>query len=268
MERFLARVYKICNRASCIAEKATNVSTPTESPKPHVLIVDDDAEIRDLLSRFLSKHDFRVTTAKDGRDMRQAMQDWSFDLLVLDLMLPGEDGLSLCRHVRSESEIPIIMLTAMGEDVDRIIGLEVGADDYIAKPFNPRELAARIKAVLRRATTSSVPDGGGGRTEKLKFAEFELDPTTRTLKKEGSDVGLTAGEYDLLIAFVDHPRRVLNRDQLLDMARGRAAIPFDRSIDVQVGRLRRKIELDPKTPTYIKTVRGGGYMFTPEVISA
>ncbi len=241
------------------------MSTPTEAAKPHILIVDDDAEIRELLSRFLAKHDFRITTAKNGHEMRQAMQDWSFDLLVLDLMLPGEDGLSLCLRVRGESGIPIIMLTAMGEDVDRIIGLEVGADDYIAKPFNPRELASRIKAVLRRATSFSVPNTGGGRTEKFMFAGFELDPATRTLKKDGADVDLTAGEYDLLIAFVGHPRRVLNRDQLLDMARGRAAIPFDRSIDVQVGRLRRKIEASPKTTTFIKTVRGGGYMFTPEV---
>ena len=240
----------------------------SEAPKPHILIVDDDAEIRDLLSRFLSKHDFRVTTAKDGREMRQALQDWSFDLVVLDLMMPGEDGLSLCRHVRSESKLPIIMLTAMGEEVDRIIGLEVGADDYMAKPFNPRELAARIKAVLRRSPVTN----GGETTEKagteIGFGSFALNPATRTLKRGDSDIPLTAGEYDLLIAFVGHPRRVLNRDQLLDMARGRAAIPFDRSIDVQVGRLRRKIEEDPKNPNLIKTVRGGGYMFTAEVSSA
>lgn len=244
------------------------MTTPNEAPKPHVLIVDDDAEIRDLLSRFLSKHDFRVTTAKDGREMRQALTDWSFDLIVLDLMMPGEDGLALCRQVRSESDIPVIMLTAMGEDVDRIIGLEVGADDYMAKPFNPRELAARIKAVLRRATTSSSPDFGEGRLERVSFAGFVLNPATRTLQRGEESIALTAGEYDLLIAFVDHPRRVLNRDQLLDMARGRAAIPFDRSIDVQVGRLRRKIEPDPKNPILIKTVRGGGYMFTPEVAAA
>jgi two-component system OmpR family response regulator len=244
------------------------VTTASEAPKPHILIVDDDTEIRDLLSRFLSKHDFRVTTAKDGREMRQAMADWSFDLIVLDLMMPGEDGLSLCRHVRSESDIPIIMLTAMGEDVDRIIGLEVGADDYVPKPFNPRELAARIKAVLRRSSSSAVADSGDGAPDKVAFAEFTLDPTTRTLQRGEQSIPLTAGEYDLLIAFVDHPRRVLNRDQLLDMARGRAAIPFDRSIDVQVGRLRRKIESDAKNPTLIKTVRGGGYMFTPEVGAA
>lgn len=241
------------------------MSTASEAPKPHILIVDDDAEIRDLLSRFLSKHDFRVTTAKDGREMRQALQDWSFDLVVLDLMMPGEDGLTLCRHVRSESSIPIIMLTAMGEEVDRIIGLEVGADDYMAKPFNPRELAARIKAVLRRSSNGTAVEAAEDRPGKVAFADFVLDSATRTLHREGSDIALTAGEYDLLVAFVDHPRRVLNRDQLLDMARGRAAIPFDRSIDVQVGRLRRKIEMDPKNPNLIKTVRGGGYMFTAEV---
>ncbi len=244
------------------------VSNSSETPKPHVLIVDDDSEIRDLLSRFLSKHDFRVTTAKDAREMHQAMADWSFDLLVLDLMMPGEDGLSICRQVRSESNIPIIMLTAMGEEVDRIIGLEVGADDYMAKPFNPRELAARIKAVLRRSSALLAPESAAGRPDKLLFAGITLDPVTRTLNRGEEAIALTAGEYDLLIAFVDHPRRVLNRDQLLDMARGRAAIPFDRSIDVQVGRLRRKIEPDPKNPTLIKTVRGGGYMFTPEVQAA
>ncbi len=244
------------------------MSNASETPKPHILIVDDDAEIRDLLSRFLSKHEFRVTTAKDGKEMRQALADWSFDLLVLDLMMPGEDGLTLCRHVRSESSIPIIMLTAMGGDVDRIIGLEVGADDYMAKPFNPRELAARIKAVLRRSSSSVAAEADEARPEKMMFAGFVLDPVTRNLQQGDLSIALTAGEYDLLIAFVDHPRRVLNRDQLLDMARGRAAIPFDRSIDVQVGRLRRKIEPDPKNPILIKTVRGGGYMFTPEVEAA
>lgn len=244
------------------------MSNGSETPKPHILIVDDDTEIRDLLSRFLTKHDFRVTTAKNGRDMRQAFSDWSFDLVVLDLMMPGEDGLALCRKVRSESAIPIIMLTAMGEDVDRIVGLEVGADDYMAKPFNPRELAARIKAVLRRTSSTATQQSADGRPEKMMFAGFILDPLTRTLQRGQDSITLTAGEYDLLIAFVDHPRRVLNRDQLLDMTRGRAAIPFDRSIDVQVGRLRRKIESDPKNPILIKTVRGGGYMFTPEVEAA
>ncbi len=244
------------------------MTNTNEAPKPHILIVDDDSEIRDLLSRFLSKHDFRVSTAKDGREMRQAMTDWSIDLLVLDLMMPGEDGLNVCRQVRGESNIPIIMLTAMGEEVDRIIGLEVGADDYMAKPFNPRELAARIKAVLRRSSASAALESADGRPDKFVFANLVLDSVTRTLRRGEESIALTAGEYDLLIAFVDHPRRVLNRDQLLDMARGRAAIPFDRSIDVQVGRLRRKIEPDPKNPILIKTVRGGGYMFTPEVQAA
>lgn len=241
------------------------MSTATETQKPHILVVDDDQEIRSLLSKFLGKHDYRVTIAKDGRDMRDQLKDWKIDLIVLDLMMPGEDGLSLCRWVRSESDVPIIMLTAMGEDVDRIIGLEVGADDYIAKPFNPRELLARIKAVLRRSAAAAVPVGAGNE-ETVKFADFVLDIGTRTLKKSGTDIPLTTGEYDLLVAFIEHPKRVLNRDQLLDMARGRAAIPFDRAIDVQVGRLRKKIEADIKTPTMIKTVRGGGYVFTPDIV--
>ncbi len=242
------------------------MSTTSETPKPHILIVDDDSEIRDLLSRFLSKHDFRVTTAKDGREMEQALKDWAIDLIVLDLMLPGDDGLTLCRRIRADSFVPIIMLTAMAEDVDRIIGLEVGADDYLPKPFNPRELAARIKAVLRRVSAPPVPTAADAEAEKLSFAGFELEQSTRTLRRAQEAIPLTAGEYDLLVAFVEHPRRVLNRDQLLDMARGRAAIPFDRSIDVQVGRLRKKIELDAKNPALIKTVRGGGYMFTAEVV--
>ena len=169
--------------STCEKPKVLSVQTVSEAPKPHILIVDDDNEIRDLLSRFLTKHDFRITTAKDGREMDQALKDWAIDLVVLDLMLPGEDGLTLCRRVRSDSFVPIIMLTAMGEDVDRIIGLEVGADDYIAKPFNPRyELAARIKAVLRRVSAPPVPTAADVGAEKpLRFAEFELEQSTRTL---------------------------------------------------------------------------------------
>lgn len=241
------------------------MSGAPETNKPHILIVDDDSEIRDLLSRFLSKHEYRVTTASDGREMKKALDDWQIDLIVLDLMMPGEDGLSLCRKVRAESNMPVIMLTAMGEDVDRIIGLEVGADDYMAKPFNPRELAARIKAVLRRADGGASSSGSSEKKDRYAFAGFELDPATRALYRDEVEIDLTAGEYDLLIAFVDHPQRILNRDQLLDMAKGRSAIPFDRSIDVQVGRLRKKIEPDYKEPTLIKTVRGGGYMLTAEV---
>tara|TARA_B110000438_G_C15748422_1_gene621800 strand:- start:361 stop:1110 length:750 start_codon:yes stop_codon:yes gene_type:complete len=242
------------------------MTSQARNTKPHILIVDDDAEIRDLLSRFLTKHEYRVTTARDGREMKKALGDWEIDLIVLDLMMPGEDGLTLCRKVRATSNMPVIMLTAMGEDVDRIIGLEVGADDYMAKPFIPRELLARIKAVLRRFEQGAIvtnPDVE--KAARFSFSSFELDPATRSFYKDGDEVDLTAGEYDLLIAFIEHPQRVLNRDQLLDMAKGRAAIPFDRSIDVQVGRLRKKIEPDFKEPTLIKTVRGGGYMLTAEV---
>ena len=242
------------------------MNSATENTKPHILIVDDDAEIRDLLSRFLVKHDYRVTTARDGREMKKVLSDWQVDLIVLDLMMPGEDGLSLCRKVRAESNMPVIMLTAMGEDVDRIIWLEIGADDYMAKPFNPRELAARIKAVLRRAEQGGALSGGDGeKSGRYAFDRFELDPATRSLYQGEVEIDLTAGEYDLLLAFVSHPQRILNRDQLLDMAKGRSAIPFDRSIDVQVGRLRKKIEPDYRDPTLIKTVRGGGYMLTADV---
>ncbi len=234
-------------------------------PSPHVLIVDDDREIRDLLARFLDKHGLRVTTAADGRDMHRVLDDSRIDLIVLDLMLPGEDGLSLCRNLRAKSRIPIIMLTAMGEETDRIVGLEMGADDYLAKPFNPRELLARIKAVLRRAehTPSTAPVDGG---TVLEFAGWTLDLERRELQRaDGVMVPLSGGEFELLAAFATHPGRVLSRDQLLDLARGREAQPFDRSIDVQVSRLRRKIEAEPQNPTLIKTVRNGGYNFTPTV---
>ena len=232
---------------------------------PHILIVDDDREIRDLLGRFLEKHGCRVTTARDGRAMRAALDDWSIDLVVLDLMLPGDDGLTLCRELRANSEIPIIMLTAMGEETDRIVGLELGADDYVAKPFNPRELLARIKAVLRRGSErAEAPPADGGQI--ARFAGWTLDLARRHLRSpDDVAVTLTAGEYELLVAFVDHPQRVLSRDQLLDFTRGRSAAPFDRSVDIQVSRLRRKIEPDPATPELVKTVRSGGYLFTPAV---
>jgi two-component system OmpR family response regulator len=235
--------------------------------QPHILVVDDDREIRDLVARYLSKQGLRVSAAADGREMRRALDDWSIDLIILDLMLPGEDGLSLCRKLRAESRIPIIMLTAMGEETDRIVGLEMGADDYVAKPFNPRELLARIKAVLRRAEGGQAerPDDAD-RPSILVFAGWRLDLDRRELvSKQGVFVPLSAGEYDLLAAFAARPQRVLSRDQLLDLARGREAQPFDRAIDVQVSRLRRKIEADPGNPVFIKTVRGGGYMFTPPV---
>jgi two-component system OmpR family response regulator len=230
---------------------------------PHLLVVDDDRDIRTLVAQFLSKHGYRVTAVRDGAEMMKALEASRVDLIVLDLMLPGEDGLSLCRRLRATSPIPIVMLTAMGEETDRIVGLEMGADDYLAKPFSPRELLARIKAVLRRA---SAPQTVGEGASVLRFEGWSLDLTKRELRSaDGVLVQLSAGEYDLLVAFVEHPQRVLTRDQLLDLARGRAAVPFDRSIDVQVSRLRRKIEPDPADPTLIKTVRGGGYLFTPAV---
>ena len=240
---------------------------------PHLLIVDDDREIRDLLSRFLRKHGFRVSLAVDGREMRKALEDRAIDLIVLDLMLPGEDGLALCRRLRTESSVPVIMLTAMGEEIDRIVGLEMGADDYLAKPFNPRELAARIRAVLRRsragnsrAAVAPPAPGAEAKGSIVRFDGWQLDLNKRELfSPEGVLVPLSAGEFALLVTFVQHPQRVLSRDQLLDFARGRDAQPFDRAIDVQVSRLRRKIDDDPREPALIKTVRGGGYLFAPKV---
>jgi two-component system OmpR family response regulator len=239
---------------------------------PHLLVVDDDREIRDLLSRFLRKHGFRVTAAADGRRMHEALAGGRFDLVVLDLMLPGEDGLSLCRGLRARSDLPVIMLTAMGEETDRIVGLELGADDYIAKPFNPRELLARVRAVLRRTAGQDAPAGAAAGGEEagnvLAFEAWRLDLARRELRRDdGTLVPLTAGEFDLLAAFVERPGRVLSRDQLLDLTRGREAQPFDRSVDVQLSRLRRKIESDPKEPALIKTVRGGGYVFSARVLS-
>ncbi|NJO67592.1 MAG: response regulator [Rhodospirillales bacterium] len=237
---------------------------------PHILIVDDDQDIRDLLGRFLTKHGYRVSQAMNGREMQKALDDRAIDLIVLDVMMPGDDGLALCRRLRAGSSIPIIMLTAMGEEIDRIVGLEMGADDYMAKPFNPRELLARIKAVLRRVASLTAVAGAaedGQETGRmLGFEGWTMQIDRRTLTSPtGVLVPLSTGEFDLLHAFANHPQRVLSRDQLLDLARGRDAQPFDRSIDVQVSRLRRKIETDPGEPTLIKTVRGGGYLFTPSV---
>lgn len=232
---------------------------------PHVLVVDDDREISSLLGKFLGQHGFRVTQAADGVAMWRAMDAGRFDLIVLDLMLPGEDGLALCRRLRTESEVPIIMLTAMTAETDRIVGLEFGADDYITKPFSPRELLARAKAVLRR-THALPPDAGLKRARGYRFAGWTLDVGQRAvISADDVLVTLSTGEFDLLAAFVEHPHRTLNRDQLLDLARGRASNLFDRSIDVQVSRLRRKLETDPQKPELIKTVRGGGYLFAADV---
>lgn len=230
-----------------------------------------------MLSQFLARHGFRVSTARDGGEMARVLANAGIDLIILDIMLPGEDGLTLCRKLRQENPVPVIMLTAMGDETDRVVGLEMGADDYLSKPFSPRELLARIKAVLRRMTASPLSGesgpltgpaagGSGAGTTVRVFDGWRVDLARRELHSpEGVLVQLSGGEFDLLLAFVEHPQRVLTRERLLDLTRGRAAAPFDRSIDVQVSRLRRKIEPDPREPALIKTVRSGGYLFTPAV---
>ena len=236
----------------------------------HILVVDDHDEIRDLLGQYLSRHGLKVSLAMDGVSMRKALdQHKDIDLIVLDLMMPGEDGLSLCRHVRSIDGPPIIMLTAMGEESDKVVGLEMGADDYVCKPFSPRELLARIKAVLRRSHKSESAPAEEKSSDRQKFDRWTLDNNLRQLEDDKDIViPLSTAEYRLLTAFISNPRRVLSRDQLLDITQGREAMPFDRSIDNQVSRLRRKVETDPKNPTLIKTVWGGGYMLTAEVMTA
>jgi two-component system OmpR family response regulator len=236
------------------------------STAPHILIVDDHRELRELVSRALTKEGFRVSAAADGRAMRQALADARIDLILLDLMLPGEDGLSLCRSLRTQSKIPIIMLTAKGDEVDRVIGLEMGADDYLPKPFGSRELIARIRAVLRRSRESGTVPGPAERPKQYLFDSWRLDTARRQLvRDDGAVVPLSTGEYDLLVVFVERPQRVLSRDQLIDLSRGRTAAALDRSVDTQVSRLRRKLEHDPADPRIIKTVWGGGYVFTPAV---
>jgi two-component system OmpR family response regulator len=233
---------------------------------PHILIVDDHREIRELVSRALIKDGFRVSTAADGRAMRKVLADSRIDLILLDLMLPGEDGFSLCRALRAESDIPIIMLTAKGDEVDRVIGLELGADDYMPKPFGSRELIARIRAVLRRGSGERGRLDRAQRPKRYRFDRWVLDVGPRELiRDDGVTMALSTGEYDLLMAFMERPHRVLSREQLLDLARGRAATGLDRSIDTQISRLRKKIEIDPSDPKIIKTVWGGGYTLVPTV---
>jgi two-component system, OmpR family, response regulator len=245
------------------------MTTRTRSLKgrkaPRLLIVDDDREIRDLLSALLTRRGYTVLTAREEREMRQALGSSQVDLIILDLMLPGKDGLTICRELRAATAIPIIMLTARGEPTDRIVGLEIGADDYLPKPFEVRELEARIRAVLRRSgAESSRPDGTLG--ARFTFAGWTLDARQRQLSSpEGVVVELTSGEFDLLLVFAERPQRVLSRHQLMDLARGREATAFDRSIDVQVSRLRRKIEGVGAISELIKTVRSSGYIFTPAV---
>ncbi len=232
----------------------------------HILVVDDDSEIRSLLGEYLQKNGYRVTVVADGREMWAALDGGArVDIVVLDLMLPGEDGLTLCRNLRARSELPVIMLTARGEETDRIVGLEMGADDYLAKPFNPRELLARIKSVLRRAR--SLPGNLQPESARsLRFAGWTLDLAARNLlSPDGVLVALSGTEYKLLRIFLAHPNRVLSRDQLIDLMLSRDASPFDRSIDVQVSRLRHRLGENPKEPVIIKTVRGEGYVLAAAV---
>jgi two-component system, OmpR family, response regulator len=239
---------------------------PAFANKGHVLVVDDQQEICDLVHGYLTEEGFRVSIANNGADLRDAMARSKIDLVILDLLLGGEDGLQLARELRdSRPEIGIVILTGRGETVDRVIGLEMGADDYLPKPFHLRELLARVRSVMRRAASRTAEKSGAPR-RRVRFVDWMLDVSSRELlSPSGEDVRLTTGEFELLAALVNHPNQVLSRDRLLDLSRHREAGPFDRTIDVQVGRLRRKLEEDPKTPTILKTVRGGGYIFTPSV---
>ncbi len=230
-----------------------------------ILVVDDDLRLRDLLNRYLSENQFEVALASDSPSMNRVLQKSAFDLIVLDLMMPGEDGLSIVRRLRgARDQTPIIMLTAKGEDIDRIVGLEVGADDYLAKPFNPRELLARIHAVLRRQPSPALPGAPSSQVEQVSFGPFELNLATRALRKNGEPVTLTTGEFGVLKVLVQHMRSPLSRDKLMQLARGREFGAFDRSLDVQISRLRKLIEDDPAQPRYLQTVWGVGYVFIPE----
>jgi two-component system OmpR family response regulator len=231
-----------------------------------ILFVEDDRDIRTLLADFLAREGFAVEVAEDGAAVDRVLARTRPDLVILDLMLPGEDGLSICRRLRARGAVPIIMLTAKNDDVDRIVGLELGADDYLGKPFNPRELLARIRAILRRADRTAAPAAPPQR--RRSFAGFVVDLDARSVDtKDGTRVPLTSAEFDLLACFVERPRRVLTRDQLLDWTRGRSADPFDRTIDVTVSRLRKKLEgADPSAGAVVTTVRNGGYLFSAEVV--
>jgi DNA-binding response OmpR family regulator len=237
------------------------MSSTTEHPT-RILVIDDDASLRELLTDYLRQEGFDVSGAEDGTAMFEWLEQNQADLLILDLMLPGDDGLTLARRLRTKSDTPIIMLSARGEDIDRIVGLEVGADDYLAKPFNPRELLARMRAVLRRRAPSPEPEPTAGAA--FEFGPYRLDVQARQLLRNGEPVTLTGSEFDLLQIFAEHPNQMLHRDRLLDLSKGYERNPFDRSVDVQVARLRAKIEPNKKQPVYIRTVWGRGYMFTPK----
>jgi two-component system, OmpR family, phosphate regulon response regulator OmpR len=232
--------------------------------KVQLLLVDDDLRLRALLETYLRREDFEVRGASNAQQMHQALKQWPIDLMVLDLSLPGASGLDICRELRGQgSELPIVMLTAKGDDIDRILGLELGADDYLPKPCNPRELVARIRAVLRRRV-QSVPGAPAADARVITFGRFRLHTGTRVLESDGAPVALTTAEFALLHALLTHPGETLSRAQLLKLARGRGHEAFDRSVDVQISRLRRLIEVDPSTPRYLQTVWGAGYVFVPD----
>ncbi|WP_137127592.1 response regulator [Roseomonas sp. HF4] len=234
-------------------------------PEAHVLVVEDDGEMRNLIAKFLRQNGYRATGARDGREMWETLANAAVDLILLDVMLPGQSGLDLTRALRAKSQVPIIMVTARGDEADRVLGLELGADDYIPKPFSRPELLARIRAVLRRAQGNDQR-ASGLVADRLLFAGWALDTRRRELTApDGVAVDLSGGEYDLLLAFCEHAQRVLSRDQLLDLARNRVSDALDRTVDVMVSRLRRKMEPTEESPTIIKTIRGAGYMFVPAV---
>jgi len=235
-----------------------------EKESYRILVVDDDLRLRDLLKRYLGEQGFNVKTVSDAAQMDRVLLREHFDLMVLDLMLPGEDGLSICRRLRgTNNPIPIVMLTAKGDDVDRIVGLEMGADDYLPKPFNPRELVARIHAVMRRQP-QTPPGAPAADDEDVSFGQIVVQLGTRILVRSGEETLLTTGEFALLKVLLQHPRQPLSRDRLMELARGREYDVFDRSIDVQISRLRKLIEEDPGKPRYIQTVWGFGYVFVPD----
>jgi two-component system OmpR family response regulator len=235
------------------------------TPEAHVLVVEDDGEMRNLIAKFLRQNGYRATGARDGREMWETLANAAVDLILLDVMLPGQSGLDLTRALRAKSQVPIIMVTARGDETDRVLGLELGADDYIPKPFSRPELLARIRAVLRRAQGNDQR-ASGLVADRLLFAGWALDTRRRELTApDGVAVDLSGGEYDLLLAFCEHAQRVLSRDQLLDLARNRVSDALDRTVDVMVSRLRRKMEPTEESPTIIKTIRGAGYMFVPAV---
>ncbi|NEN76121.1 two-component system response regulator OmpR [Pelistega sp. NLN82] len=236
------------------------------APLPRkLLVIDDDPRLRDLLRRYLTEQGFVVQTAEDGKEMDKAIQKENFDLYVLDVMLPGEDGLSICRRIRGAgNSTPVIMLTAKSEDIDRILGLEMGADDYLTKPFNPRELLARVNAVLRRRQVDELPGAPSLDTEIINFGPYTLNLSTRTLTKKGELIPITTGEFSVLKVFARNPREPMSRDKLMELARGREYEAFDRSLDVQISRLRKLLEPNPAKPMYIQTVWGMGYVFVPD----